>query len=90
MTRQTILGVLFLVVGLVVTGLALIPAVHGVAPSLVFLLTGIGVALFGAYLIPSSGAPVALTQLFVSLGTTNLPIVGGRRASDPAAPKDGM
>lgn len=85
-TRQTFLGWLFLLVGLALTALAVLPATHRQPVSFAFVALGVGVALFGAYLLPSSGAPVAVQQIITVLGPY-VPLIGGRRASDP--PKDG-
>lgn len=89
MTRQTLLGALFLLVGLAIIAVVLAPVVVAVlakapAPAIsVFLLTiGIGLAVFGAWLIPSSGVGATVTQVTVALGGTTLPFFGGRRASD--------
>lgn len=89
MTRQTLLGALFLLVGLAIVAVVLAPVVVAVigkspAPTIsVFLLTiGIGLAVFGAWLIPSSGVGQTVTQVTVALGGTSLPFFGGRRASD--------
>lgn len=96
MTRQTLLGLLFLLVGLAIVATVLAPVVAAVvaktpapAISLSLLVIGIGLALFGALLVPSSGVGPAMTQLTVVLSNTSLPFVGGRRAGDAPAPPTG-
>jgi hypothetical protein len=91
MQRQTVLGALFIVIGIAVVGAAIVPAfAHPPQPlSLWILLAGLGVLVFGAWLIPSSGAGQTFNQIVVSLGNTSLPFVGGKpggqRAGDPPA-----
>ena len=88
--RQTALGLVFLVVGFALVALATLPAVLGVfahpprpaVVSLWILYTGLAVAVFGALLIPSSGAETALTVFGATVGSY-LPKFGGKRAGDP-------
>lgn len=95
--RATAIGATFLVVGLLLVALAVLPVVLAALQhppvhadvSLWFLGIGLGVAILGAWMIPSSGAPAAVTQLVVAIGNTNLPIIGGRRRDDPKAPPPG-
>jgi hypothetical protein len=85
MKRQTMLGALFLIIGVAVVLASIIPAfAHPPLPLVLWpLLAGLGVTVFGAWLIPSSGAGQTFNQIVVSLGNTSLPFVGGRRAGDP-------
>jgi hypothetical protein len=94
MTRQTVLGSLFVALGVVIMFVMLAPmavaAIHGTAVTitvlaLALLAIGIGVALFGAWLIPASGAPVAFQQLTIALSNSSLPFVGkDRRGNGPS------
>lgn len=97
MTRQTILGVLFICIGLAILALVGAPIViairaHTTLPglSLSMLLTGLGTALFGAWLLPSSGVG-ATTVNILSVAGPYIPSFGGRRANsgEQPAPKDG-
>lgn len=95
MSRQTFLGWLFLVVGLLLIALAGAPIVvalrtHAPPPPVTtlflgFLCIGIVVAVFGAYLLPSSGAPVAVSQIIAVVGPylPSVRIPGVSRAGDP-------
>jgi hypothetical protein len=93
MTRQTILGILFLIVGLIITAVMLAPlgvsAFHGQAvavtmTSIIMLAIGVGVAIYGAFLLPSSGAKHALHDLSVELSESTLPVVGGHKVTATA------
>lgn len=108
MKRQTLLGLLFLCVGLAIVAVVLAPVVAAVfakqpaPPISVFLLcVGIGVALFGAWEIPSSGIGTTAGQVVVTLGKTKVPFFGGAPtttttvevttpAPPPTLPKDGV
>jgi len=90
MTRQLLLGIVFLVLGILIMLVMLFPmamlAAHGTpititVLALTLLAIGIGVALFGAWLIPSSGAPVAFQQLTVAISKSGLPFTGRDRRS---------
>lgn len=92
-SRQTFLGWLFLFVGLALIVLAGAPIVvalraHTAPPPvtmlfLVFLVIGILVALLGAWLLPESGAPAAVTQI-IAVGTPILNRLPGlSRVGDP-------
>lgn len=87
MKRQTAVGSLFLLVGLVIIGAGLYPAIAKPPQtvSIVLVLIGVGVAVFGALLIPSVGAGEALHVFFVNVAGY-IPIPGGRRSGDPPAP----
>jgi tellurite resistance protein TehA-like permease len=93
MTRQTILGILFLVFGLVVAAVMLAPlaisAFHGQAApitmtAVVVLCVGVGLAIYGAFLLPSSGAKSAFHDLSVELSESSLPVVGGHKVTATA------
>lgn len=86
MKRQAVLGVVFLALGVLVIIAAIWPVLSHQPIALWPLVAGIAVAVFGAWLIPSSGAGTVVNQMIVSLGNTNLPLVGGRRSNDPPAP----
>lgn len=79
--KQTLLGLVFLIAGLVVLLLAL----TATPISVTLVLIGVGVAVFGAILIPSSGAAPALQSIFVVI-SPYIPRIGGQRAGDPPAP----
>ena len=75
MTRQTILGVLFICIGLAI--LALVGAPIGIAikahaalpnVSITLLATGLGTALFGAWLLPSSGVGATTVNILAVAG----------------------
>lgn len=74
MKTQTVVGLIFLALGLVLVGVVLAPAVAALrahAPAatiaLVPLCVGIGVAVFGALVIPSSGAGQAVKDLLAAV-----------------------
>lgn len=79
--RQTVIGLVFLLAGLTVLGFAL--AQHPIP--LAILLTGVGVAVLGALIIPASGAYPAFQQIVVTVAPY-VPFVGGRRAGDNPPP----
>ena len=85
MRRQTILGVLFLIVGLALIVLAALPAIQRQPVSFAFLALAVAVAVFGAWLLPSSGAPAAVQQIITVVGPY-VPRLGGARAGDPPLP----
>jgi hypothetical protein len=91
MKRQTVLGALFIALGIVVVAAAIIPAFAHPPQALALwpLIAGLVVAVVGGWLIPSSNVGQTFTQIFVTLGNTSLPFVGGRRASDPPTPPNG-
>ena len=91
MSRQTFLGWLFLALGVLAFLLALSPVVIGLLStprvhadvSLPFLVTGFVVAVFGAVLLPSSGAAPAATKV-VNIFAPYVPrIPGMSRVGDP-------
>lgn len=86
MKRQTLVGSLFLIVGLAIIGAGLYPALaHPPLPVSIWLvLVGVGVAVFGALIIPSVGAGDALKVLVLNFGSY-IPVIGGRRSGDPPA-----
>lgn len=97
MNRQTILGVLFICIGLAILALVGAPIViaikaHAALPnvSITLLGTGLGTALFGAWLLPSSGVG-ATTVNILSVAGPYIPSFGGRRTNsgEQKAPKDG-
>jgi hypothetical protein len=89
--RQFALGLVFLCVGLVLVALAVSPVVLGLLAtprghgdvSLPFLGVGVFLAIFGAYLIPSSGAPGAFTAIVVASGPILNRVPGLSRVDDP-------
>jgi Na+/glutamate symporter len=94
MTRQTILGYLFLVLGLFVALVMLAPlvaaAIHSqpttiTMTAVVMLSIGIGVSVYGAFLLPSSGAKTALHELSIELKESSLPVVGGHGTTTATA-----
>lgn len=94
MTRQTFLGWLFLGLGVlaflaalspVVVGWLSHPRVHGDV-AITVLLAGFVVALFGAWLLPSSGAPVAGAQMIAVIGPYVPRIPGLSRVGDSPPP----
>jgi hypothetical protein len=97
--KRTLLGSLFLLVGLGILAAALVPVGAALwfhqpvtpisTPFLGFLLAGVAVAVFGAWMIPNSGADVTFNQIIFALGSTSLPWVGGKRKDDPPAPPKG-
>lgn len=91
--RQFLIGFLFLVIGVllillavspVIIGLLSKPRVHGDV-SLAFLAIGVSVAVFGAWLVPSSGAGPVVQQIITVAGPY-IPRIGGSRAGDPPQP----
>jgi hypothetical protein len=88
-TRRT-LGILFLLLGIVIMAPAILPALFALAEhpprvvpiSVIPLMIGIPIALFGALMIPFSGADIAATKLQVILRRTSLPYVGGGASGD--------
>jgi len=97
MKRQTVLGFLFLIVGLALLLVVCAPvvvAIRGHAPvpglSLWLVLTGLGTALFGAWLLPSSGVGDTTVNILAVAGPY-LPSFPGRRVNsgEQGAPKDG-
>ena len=84
MKTQTAVGLVFLLLGLFLISIACGPATlallehppRAVTIPLLPLSIGIVLAVFGALIIPASGADVAATKLTVILGKTNLPFVG--------------
>jgi hypothetical protein len=84
MATQRTLGILFLLLGLVIMAPAILPALFALAEhpprvvpiSVVPLMIGLPIALFGALMMPFSGADVAATKLQVILRRTSLPYVG--------------
>lgn len=85
----TSLGLVFLLVGLALIGVAVLPVVpapHTAHVALTPLFIGVAFSIFGALLIPSSGAQTALTVI-VTTAAPYIPRFGGQRAGDP--PKDG-
>lgn len=91
--RQTAIGVTFLVVGLVLVSLAVLPVVLGAVQhppvhadvSLWFLFTGLAVAIFGALVIPGAGAQAALTVI-VTTAAPYLPTFGRRKGDTGGQP----
>jgi hypothetical protein len=95
MSRQTFLGWLFLGLGLLLVALAGAPIVvalrtHAPPPPLtmlflVFLAFGIGLAVFGAWLLPSSGVPAAGASFIAVIGPylPSVRIPGVSRVDDP-------
>lgn len=91
MSRQTFLGWLFLVLGVLLILLAVSPIVVGLLAtprghgdvSLPFLGFGVGLAIFGAWLLPSSGAPAAVTQIIAVSGPLLNRVPGLSRIGDP-------
>ena len=45
---------------------------------------GIGIAVFGAWLLPSLGDQIS--KIYITIFPNGLPILGGRRATDPQPP----
>ncbi len=91
MTRQTILGFLFIVVGLGLLGIECAPIVvaikaHGKVPdlSLSLVIAGLGTTVFGAWLLPSSGVG-ATTINILSVAGPYIPTFGRRAASGEVA-----
>lgn len=86
MKTQTVLGWLFVVIGLVILAISLGPAVyalqvHGphVDPSYRLLGIGLGVTFFGAWLLPSSHVGTTVREVRVELADTNIPFIGRGR-----------
>ena len=87
MKRQSALGLLFLLVGIALLFVVCAPVVvaikaHVPVPGLSFslVLTGLGTALFGAWLLPSSGVG-ATTVNILSVAGPYLPSLPGRRVN---------
>lgn len=96
MTRPTLFGLLFLVIGFAIVTVVLAPVLvaikaHAVIvePSVTLLVIGLAVLVFGALLIPFSGASGAASSLLVIAGPY-IPSFGRRAASGEvtAPPKD--
>ena len=92
MKRQTILGLLFMFVGFALLVVVCAPVVvailgHTALPGLSFalVLTGLGTALFGAWLLPSSGVGATTVNILAVAGPY-IPSFG-RRAYDGADAK---
>lgn len=91
MSRQTALGYLFLAIGLGLIALATAPTVLGlrahppvhVDVPLALLGFGVALAVFGAWLLPESGAPAAVTGFVGVVGPYVPRIPGLSRVSDP-------
>jgi hypothetical protein len=88
MTRQTLLGLLFLVGGIVLFLVDLLPTyvafkTHTAIPLPSFVLLGVafGSGVFGGWLIPSSGVGPTVTDVTVRLKNTSVPFFGDRRAA---------
>ena len=88
MKTQTVLGWLFVLLGLVILAIALGPAVyalrmHGphVDPSYRLLGIGLSVTFFGAWLLPSSHVGTTVREVRVELADTDLPFIGRSRKS---------
>ena len=82
----TALGVVFLALGLALVGVAVLPVVpapHTAHVALTPLLIGVGLAVFGALLIPDANAKTALTVI-VTTAAPYLP--WGRRKDDVPPP----
>lgn len=97
MTRQAFFGLLFVVVGLALLGAVCAPVVvaikaHGKVPdlSLPLVLAGLGTALFGAWLFPSSGVG-ATTVNILSVAGPYIPTFGRRvsQGEQTTPPKQG-
>lgn len=91
MSRQTALAYLFLTLGVlsflvgltpVVIGLLSDPRSHG-DPLYTLLFVGLGVAILGAWLLPSSGAPAAVTSMVAVFGPYIPRLPGRSRVNDP-------
>jgi hypothetical protein len=97
MIRASVIGFLFLVVGLVLIGLGAAPAVLGILATphvrgdvdLTVLGIGIFLAIFGAWLVPSSGAGVAFSQIVLASGPLLDRVPGLSRVGDPKPPTGG-
>lgn len=95
-SRQTIMGWLFLALGLALIALAGAPIIvalrtHTAAPPvttgfLVFLGIGVSVAVFGAWLLPSSGVGPVATQVIAVVGPYIPRLPGLSRVGDPKPP----
>lgn len=74
------LGLLFLLLGTLIIVAALAPVLqHPPAlPNTWILIAGVVVAIFGALMVPNSGADHAIDKIAVTVQNTNLPFVGGR------------
>lgn len=90
-TAGTLIGVVFLLVGLGLVGLAVAPVIIGMLEvphvhadvSLTVLFVGLATAIFGALLIPDAGAKSALTVIVATAGPY-LPTFGRRKTDPPA------
>ena len=87
MTRQTILGVLFICIGLAILALVGAPIViaikaHSALPdvSIKLLITGLATSLFGAWLLPSSGVGATTVNILAVAGPF-IPTFGRRTNS---------
>lgn len=89
--QQAFLGYLFLAVGLVLLVLSVLPLVMGMLatprghadPLYLLAFLGIAIAVFGAWLIPSSNAGPVVQQFVTVVGPWIPRIPGLGRASDP-------
>lgn len=82
----SVMGVLFLAVGLALVGvvvLPVLPAPHSAHVALTPLLVGVGLAVFGALLVDATETRTALTVI-VTTAAPYLP--WSRRKDDPAPP----
>lgn len=84
---QRTIGLLFLLIGIIITGVSLLPALQHppASPLITILIIGIAVSVFGALLVPSSHAETALKSLTVIIAPY-VPRFGGSRAGDPPVP----
>ena len=87
MSRPTIIGILFLLIGLAIVAVVLAPVFVAIkahapfaAPSVTLLIIGLAVLVFGALLIPFSGAGGAASSLLVIAGPY-IPTFGRRVGS---------
>ena len=95
MTRPTLFGLLFLLVGLAIVGAVLAPvfvAIRAhtaiVEPSVTLLCVGLVMLVFGALLIPFSGADEGASKLLVLAGPY-IPTFGRRAGSGEVPPPSG-
>lgn len=82
------IGILFLLLGIVIIAAALAPVIQHppAAIAVPILVAGIVVAIFGALIVPSSGAGPALAKIVVVVGPY-MPFAGpGRRAGEADGP----
>lgn len=75
---KVVAGFLFIIVGIVAAYLGMENEEH------FFVWLGIGVAVFGAWLLPTLGDQI--TKIYVTVFPNGIPFLGGRRAGDPPAP----